>query len=167
MRPVLLFLAAALLCSPARAGDAPAQPPSAPTSPSPAGPVQLSTDQVLKEINTLNAYQAPKLPLKTDQDYAHTVKELEPFHHVEPFKTHFRTQMEYTGPGRALPEPTDLTSVKIGFIGPLYPTVSVATGGKSHEEILGKRCTREACWPSRRRTGAAATARGSSPTSSS
>jgi ABC-type branched-subunit amino acid transport system substrate-binding protein len=30
-------------------------------------------------------------------------------------------------------------TVKIGFIGPLYPTVSVATGGKSHEEILGKK----------------------------
>ena len=70
------------------------------------------------------------LPLKTDKDYAHTVKELEPFHHVEPFKTHFRTQLEYTGPGRTLPEPADLKAVKVGFIGPLYPTVSAATGGQ-------------------------------------
>ncbi len=77
--------------------------------------------------------------MKTDKQYAHTVKELEPFHHVEPFKTHFRTQLEATGPGRSLPEPSNLKSVKIGFLGPLYPTVSAATGGKSHEEILGKK----------------------------
>ena len=48
-------------------------------------------------------------------------------------------QMEYTGSGRAIPEPEHLDSVKIGFLGPIYPTVSVATGGKSHEETLGKR----------------------------
>ena len=133
------FLAAVLVCAPAPGGDAPAGSPAAPAETPPQGAGALSTAQVLKEINALNAYQAPKLPLKTDKDYAHTVKELEPFHHVEPFKTHFRTQMEYTGPGRALPEPADITSVKIGFIGPLYPTVSVATGGKSHEEVLGKK----------------------------
>ena len=46
-------------------------------------------------------------------------------------------QMEYTGPGRAIPEPEKVDSVKIGFIGPIMSTVSVATGGKSHEEALG------------------------------
>ena len=46
--------------------------------------------------------------------------------------------MEYTGPGRALAEPgPELKSVKIGFLGPIMSTVSVATGGKSHEEALG------------------------------
>ena len=46
--------------------------------------------------------------------------------------------MEYTGPGRAIPEPgPELKSVKLGFIGPIMSTVSVATGGKSHEEALG------------------------------
>ena len=54
-----------------------------------------------------------------------------------PFKEHFLEQMEYTGPGRAIPEPDDVDTVKIGFIGPIMSTVSVATGGKSHEEILG------------------------------
>jgi ABC-type branched-subunit amino acid transport system substrate-binding protein len=97
------------------------------------------TESIVKQLDGLNAYRLPTLPLKTDKAYAHTVPELEPFHHVEPFKTHFRTQLEYTGPGRAQPEPTDVASVKIGFIGPLYPTVSVATGGKSHEEVLGKK----------------------------
>ena len=91
----------------------------------------------------------------------HTVKELEPFHHVEPFKTHFRTQLEYTGPGRTIPEPSDLKSVKVGFIGPLYPTVSVATGGKSHEEVLGKKMYQGACLPSRRRMRGAAISSGS------
>ena len=45
--------------------------------------------------------------------------------------------MEYTGPGRAIPEPEHVETVKIGFIGPIMSTVSVATGGKSHEEVLG------------------------------
>ena len=45
--------------------------------------------------------------------------------------------MEYTGPGRGIPEPEKIDTVKIGFIGPIMSTVSVATGGKSHEEALG------------------------------
>ena len=45
--------------------------------------------------------------------------------------------MEYTGAGRAIPEPQEVNTVKIGFIGPIMSTVSVATGGKSHEEVLG------------------------------
>ena len=45
--------------------------------------------------------------------------------------------MEYAGAGRGKPEPEQLDTVKIGFIGPIMPTVSVATGGKSHEEALG------------------------------
>jgi branched-chain amino acid transport system substrate-binding protein len=117
-----------------------AQPPSAPKEGKGSSTgIDPQARKLLDKIDSLSAYQTPGLPLRTDKEYAHTVKELEPFHHVEPFKTHFRTQLEYTGPGRSLPEPTDLNSVKIGFIGPLYPTVSVATGGKSHEEILGKK----------------------------
>ncbi|WP_165230014.1 ABC transporter substrate-binding protein [Aquisphaera insulae] len=107
--------------------------------PRPAVAQDLSTDEILRAIDAVSPYQLPALPLKNDARYAHTVKELEPFHHVEPFKTHFRTQLEYGGPGRSLAEPEGLKSVKIGFIGPLYPTVSVATGGKSHEETLGKK----------------------------
>jgi ABC-type branched-subunit amino acid transport system substrate-binding protein len=117
-------------------GQAPAEPKAATGSTTAIDP---QAKPLLEEINTRTPYQVPKLPLKIEQQYAHTVKELEPFHHVEPFKTYFRTQLEYTGPGRSLPEPADLKTVKIGFIGPLYPTVSVATGGKSHEEVLGKK----------------------------
>ena len=56
----------------------------------------------------------------------------------EPFKRHFLLQMEYTGPGRSIPEPENIESVKIGFLGPIERTVSVATGGVSHEEYLGQ-----------------------------
>ncbi len=96
------------------------------------------TAKVLKEINSLNAYQVPRLPLKVDTNYANTASDVEPFGGVTPYKRFFLTQIEYTGPGRAIPEPgPELKTVKIGFIGPIMSTVSVATGGKSHEEALG------------------------------
>ncbi|QEH36448.1 Leu/Ile/Val-binding protein precursor [Aquisphaera giovannonii] len=129
----LLVLSSTYITWQAAAQDAPRAAPQA------AAPRDLKTDEILKAIDAVSPYQVPALPLKNDLRYAHTVKELEPFHHVEPYRTHFRTQLEYTGAGRSVPEPGDLKSVKIGFIGPLYPTVSVATGGKSHEEALGKK----------------------------
>ncbi|MBN2476335.1 MAG: ABC transporter substrate-binding protein [Pirellulales bacterium] len=96
-----------------------------------------STRQVLETINSVGPYEVPDLGLKQDQNYAHTSREVEPFRHVKPYKEHFLLQLEYTGPGRAKPEPKDVQTVKIGFIGPIMSTVSVATGGKSHEEVLG------------------------------
>lgn len=94
--------------------------------------------RVLQAINSLTPYQAPDLPLKIDTNYGNTPEDVEPYGGVKPYKRHFLTQMEYTGPGRAIPEPgPELKSVKIGFIGPIMSTVSVATGGKSHEEALG------------------------------
>lgn len=96
------------------------------------------TDKVLKAINSLTPYQVPDLPLKIDANYGNTAEDVEPYGGVKPYKRHFLTQMEYTGPGRTIPEPgPDLKSVKLGFIGPIMSTVSVATGGKSHEEALG------------------------------
>lgn len=100
--------------------------------------VDEGTLKVLEEINSLNAYQSPKLPLRLDDRYAHTTDDVLPFRHVEPFKRHFLLQMEYTGAGRAIPEPEDVKTVKFGFLGPIESTVSVATGGKSHEENMGK-----------------------------
>ena len=93
--------------------------------------------EVLKKINSVDAYEVPDLGIKKDTNYAHTAADVEPFGGVKPYKEHFLEQMEYTGPGRAIPEPENLDSVKIGFIGPIMSTVSVATGGKSHEEQLG------------------------------
>ncbi|HVN03525.1 MAG TPA: ABC transporter substrate-binding protein [Bryobacteraceae bacterium] len=98
------------------------------------------TDKVVQAISGLSPYQTPPLPLRADTNYANTPEELEPYGGVKPYKRFFLTQMEYTGPGRAIPEPgPDLKSVKMGFIGPIMSTVSVATGGKSHEEGLGIR----------------------------
>ena len=118
----LALLSGCLLC--ASAADVP---------PDPAKP-DLAT--VLKKID-VGPYELPDLPLKTNANYAHSPADIEPFGSVKPYKEHFLQQMEYTGPGRAIPEPEHVDSVKIGFLGPIMPTVSVATGGKSHEEVLG------------------------------
>ena len=93
--------------------------------------------RILREIDSLNAYQSPNLQLKLDTTYAQTAKDVEPFRHVQPYKRHFLKQIEYPGAGRAIPEPNNVQTVKLGFIGPIMSTVSVATGGKSHEESLG------------------------------
>ena len=95
------------------------------------------TAEVLGKINSVSAYEVPDLELREDEIYAKTSQDFEPFGHVKPYKEHFLVQMVYTGPGRAIPEPTDVNTVKLGFIGPIMSTVSVATGGKSHEEPLG------------------------------
>jgi ABC-type branched-subunit amino acid transport system substrate-binding protein len=111
------------------------------TAPPPVGPlpnnIPHTTEEVLKAINSVNAYQKPALSLKLDPRYANTKEDVVPFGAVEPFKRHFLLQMEYTGAGRDVPEPDHVDAVKIGFVGPIMSTVSVATGGKSHEEYLG------------------------------
>ena len=100
-------------------------------------PEDLTISDILERINRVGPYEVPDLPLKTNKNYAHTSEDYEPFGAVKPYKEHFLVQMEYTGPGRAIPEPEDVKTVKIGFLGPVMATVSVATGGKSHEEVLG------------------------------
>jgi ABC-type branched-subunit amino acid transport system substrate-binding protein len=99
--------------------------------------VDPETLEVLRKINSVSAYEVPDLGLREDKSYAKTAQDVEPFRHVKPYKEHFLVQMEYTGPGRAIPEPEEIESVKLGFIGPIMSTVSVATGGRSHEEALG------------------------------
>ncbi len=91
----------------------------------------------LLEAIDVGPYDVPELVLRKDTNYAHSATDVGPFRHVTPFFEHFLDQMEYTGPGRAIPEPSHVDTVKIGFIGPIESTVSVATGGKSHEEPLG------------------------------
>jgi branched-chain amino acid transport system substrate-binding protein len=98
------------------------------------------TQEILRRISNLGPNEIPDLRLKRETNYAHTSSDVEPFGGVKPYKEHFLVQMEYTGPGRAEPEPgPELKTVRIGFIGPIMSTVSVATGGKSHEEVLGKK----------------------------
>ena len=93
--------------------------------------------EILRKINAAGPYEVPPLDVKKDDNYAGTAVDLEPFREQKPFKENFLEQIEYTGPGRTLPEPEQVDTVKIGFIGPIMATVSVATGGKSHEEALG------------------------------
>ena len=100
-------------------------------------PDSTETDALKKRIDT-GYFGLPDLPLKTNRNYAGSSSDVEPYGGVKPYKEHFLVQMEYTGAGRGLPEPEHLDSVKLGFLGPIMPTVSVATGGKSHdEEALG------------------------------
>jgi len=127
-----MFLAAVVRAEPAGGSKSASAPP-------PPIDVDEETARVLREINSLNAYQSPQLDLKTDAKYGHIPLDYEPFRGSEPDKRFFLEQLEYTGPGRAIPEPNDLKEVKIGFIGPLYPIASVATGGTTHDEVLGKK----------------------------
>ena len=100
--------------------------------------IDPDTAEVLKRINAVDAYTVPDLKLRRDENFAKTASDVEPYSGVKPYKENFLEQIEYAGPGRAIPEPgPELKTVKIGFIGPIYSTVSVATGGKSHEESLG------------------------------
>jgi len=123
-------------CSnPADSAANPSQPAVAAVDPRVDVPPEIAV--ALKRIDEAGAYAVPDVPIRTDTNYAYTPTDIKPFGYVEPFKRHFLQQLEYTGPGRAIPEPENLESVKIGFIGPIESTVSVATGGKSHEEPLG------------------------------
>jgi branched-chain amino acid transport system substrate-binding protein len=109
----------------------------APMDPRLAALIDADTAEVLRRIDAAGAYGVPDIKLKSEQNYAATPADVEPFGGVKPYKEFFLLQMEYTGSGRGIPEPENLKSVKIGFIGPIMSTVSVATGGKSHEEVLG------------------------------
>ncbi|HOJ59755.1 MAG TPA: ABC transporter substrate-binding protein [bacterium] len=79
-------------------------------------------------------------PLEDPPDlrYGETPDEYLPYgRFTEPYRKHFLQPLQYRGYGRHIPEPEHVESVKIGFIGPIMKTVSVATGGASHEEPLG------------------------------
>ncbi|PLX82847.1 MAG: hypothetical protein C0617_13330 [Desulfuromonas sp.] len=72
--------------------------------------------------------------------YGRTPVEYVPYgRFAEPYKEYFLESVQYHGHGREIPEPQGVESVKIGFLGPIEKTVSVATGGASHEEGLGRR----------------------------
>jgi ABC-type branched-subunit amino acid transport system substrate-binding protein len=110
-----------------------------PSSETGAAGIEVDEDMraILEKIDSVGPYEVPDLEVRKDSIYAHTPEDVEPFSGVKPYKEHFLEQMEYTGPGRAIPEPEHVDTVKLGFIGPIMATVSVATGGKSHEESLG------------------------------
>jgi branched-chain amino acid transport system substrate-binding protein len=79
-------------------------------------------------------------PEAKKQVYGDTPPEYAPYgNFVEPYKRFFLEPVPYRGYGREIPEAEAVESVKIGFLGPIEPTVSVATGGASHEEPLGSK----------------------------
>ena len=128
-----MVLALALVGSAADRGGA---------SPGDEGPDWIPFDDpevlaLLERIDAAGVHGTPDLELQKDDNYARTSVDVEPFRGVTPWKENFLLQMEYTGAGRAIPEPEDLETVKVGFIGPIMATVSVATGGASHTESLG------------------------------
>jgi ABC-type branched-subunit amino acid transport system substrate-binding protein len=101
--------------------------------------IDPDTAEVLKRINAVDAYTVPDLKLRRDENFAKTAADIEPYSGVKPYKEHFLLQIEYTGPGRAIPEPgPELKTVKMGFIGPIQNLPSVATGGMGHEAALGR-----------------------------
>lgn len=72
------------------------------------------------------------------QNYGNTPDEYFPYgKFTEPYRRFFREPLQYRGYGRHIPEPENVESVNIGFLGPIMKTVSVATGGASHEEPMG------------------------------
>lgn len=131
------LMGAGLLFSATAAAQA-AEPGSAPSPGKVLRPEDVTVDAILEQLDGISPYTLPALPLKTNLNYAKSASDVEPFGGVKPFKEHFLVQMEYAGSGRAIPEPEHVDTVKIGFLGPIMPTVSIATGGKSHnEEALG------------------------------
>ena len=83
----------------------------------------------------------PKPTPETEQPvYGDTPEELMPYgKFTKPYMSFFLEPNEYRGYGRHIPEPEHVDTVKIGFLGPIEATVSVATGGASHEEPLGRK----------------------------
>ncbi len=78
-------------------------------------------------------------PTPTPAPYGDTPAAYQPYSRfAEPYERFFRTPQPYRGWGRNIPEPEAVASVRIGFLGPIEHTVSVATGGPSHEEGLGR-----------------------------
>ena len=73
--------------------------------------IDPETTELLRKINSADAYEVPDLGLRKDTIYAKTAQDVEPFRHVKPFKEHFLLQMEYTGPGRAKPEPFKVSHI--------------------------------------------------------
>lgn len=62
--------------------------------------------------------------------YAKTPPALQPYSRfAEPYRRFFTTELEYPGYGRHIPEPAHVTSVKIGFIGPIIGSTSESIGG--------------------------------------
>lgn len=71
---------------------------------------------------------------KDSTTYGKTPAEYMPYGRFsEPYRRFFLEPLEYTGYGRNIPEPKNITRVKIGFIGPIIRTISETTGGIAND----------------------------------
>lgn len=76
-----------------------------------------------------------------DESYGLTPERYMPFgNYANPYREFFREPLLYRGHGRTLdaPDPATLGTIRIGFLGPIEKTVSVASGSASHEMVLGQ-----------------------------
>jgi ABC-type branched-subunit amino acid transport system substrate-binding protein len=72
----------------------------------------------------------PPVPAADTGVYAKTPPALRPYGQFDdPYKTFFLNELEYTGYGRHIPEPDQVETVKIGFVGPIVGSVSEGIGG--------------------------------------
>jgi len=86
-----------------------------------------------------------RLSVKSDSaKYAKTPGEYEPYHRFEnPYKRFFIDTLEYPGYGRHTPEPAQIDTVRIGFIGPIINPGSDPIGDlKEYELKVNERVTR-------------------------
>ena len=97
----------------------------------PEGPVEL-----LKQDQRGGPLRDRRRELKKDENYANTSEDVEPSAGTSPSRSTSSSRWS-TGEPAAPARAGGPETVKIGFIGPIMSTVSVATGGKSHEEALG------------------------------
>ena len=84
---------------------------------------------VVPGVNPLFGQEKNEVPAVDEKDrYFNTPDEMIPFKGQEPYVRFFldshNTGLEYTGPGRDYPEPTDLETVKIGYVGPLFRVIA-------------------------------------------
>lgn len=83
---------------------------------------------------------AQEEPLEPDQRYSNTPDDMIPYRNQEPYLRFFLdsagTGLEYTGPGRDYPQPKDLKSVKIGYVGPTERVVLDAEGDMMPEQYF-------------------------------
>ncbi len=92
--------------------------------------------------NQVFGQEKNEVPTVDEKDrYFNTPDEMIPFKGQEPYVRFFldshNTGLEYTGPGRDYPEPTDLKSVKIGYVGPLYRVIA-----NEHGDMMPAQYTR-------------------------
>ena len=80
-------------------------------------------------INLIAQSDLPTTAQQPDSIYGKTPQEYEPYgRFTKPYRRYFMTQLEYPGYGRHIPEPVQVDSVKIGFIGPIIQDVYEADG---------------------------------------